>query len=70
MPLETRLEQQIAINAAVLGEGAGQPAPAVYHVIDTNTAAAEFLGMSEDEMEAFLAGVVCRSWDECEIEGD
>lgn len=71
MTLEMALAQQIARNATLLGEGTGQPAPAVYTIIDTGTAAAEFLGMSEDEFEAFLSGVVCRKWDEdCEIEGD
>lgn len=70
MPLEIALSLQIERNAVLLGEGAGQPAPRVYHVLDTTTAQAEFLGMTEADFDELMAGVVCRNWDDCEIEGD
>lgn len=70
MTLEMRLAEQIAVNAVILGEGAGQQAPSVYHVIETVAQVADWLEMSEDDLDRLMAGVVCRNWNECEVTGD
>lgn len=71
MTLEQRIATQMGRNAPLLAQaGLETHLPPVYTIIDTDTAAAEFLGLSESEYEAFLAGVFVRNWDDCEVEGD
>lgn len=71
MTLEQRLDTQMGRNAPLLANaGLDTHLPPVYTIIDTDTAAAEFLGMSEDEFSEWMGGIVSRHWDDCEIEGD
>jgi PAS domain-containing protein len=72
MTLEERIQAQIERNEEVLAANGGlETAPQPVYITDVDEAAYALLGLTPDEFETFLAGVVCRPYvDWGEVDGE